>query len=253
MSEGGIQNVADVLASQGIPTAGVRADGKEVTMPPGVDASTLEALKAQGFELTSPTAAQAEAPAAEPEAETPVETDGLSIPDKEVSEVVTLESIQDYAFEFAEKGELSDDSRAAVKAAHNIDDTLLDLVLAGITATSTQNDASLLQQVGASMEDFNAAAKWSQANETQEQINERNQMLKSTEPGVRKLALESIIRASQGEPNHSRSGVAIPPASSQTFQQVLKGAMANPLYSKQNSEGDAFRAQVYKQLETAKR
>lgn len=264
-SQGGVQALESVLTAQGIPVSATAADGTTATLPPGVNESTLQALKDSGFELTSPTAAQGTAAVeSTPETETPASatpetpsSDTLEIGD---SKGLTEETFKQYATEYLKDGKLGDESRAAIMEKHSIDSAMLDLVLQGVAAQQAVGSNAAKEQAfataGIDQAGFDAAALWSRENESQAAIDVRDRMLTSTDTAVRDMAIADLVRSanSSGEPVHERGGAAVGGGQAKAdFSTTLSQAMSNPLYNKQNAAGDRFREEVYAQLQKAPR
>lgn len=267
-ADGIVKNMTITRAAPGEPQSIAPAtDGSDAapSLPEGMSESTLDQLRAAGFQINAPTAAiEKEAAAVEEQAPTEeLSSEDLDLTgDSEESTedaptAMTLESFADYSAEFVKnEGVLGDESREAIMKAHNIDSGVLDAVLRGIQSVRQENAAATLAEVGISKDLFKEAGAWSRANESDDARAVRTKMLQDSNPMVRKMAMESLIAASgvtaKGEPVHKR-GSEITPAEKLSFQAYHKKAMADPRYTLQNQIGDQFRAEVAANLNKLKK
>lgn len=262
-----------------IAAATSEAQGTE--MPDGVDAAAIEALRAAGYDvsapgndkaplsdggdilgnigrkpLETPETPAAEAPVAE---EVQTSTDGLDSLKQEkveapVSDVPVLDTIREFSQEWHDNGELSVDSRTAVKERYNLDDEALDFFMSAMVSHETTNAASALKEIGYTVDEFTTWEKWSASNEQSDVIEGRWEAMRSANATTRKLGVDALKSAfdaaNSAEPSMLRGAGSAP---SEGFQAILNRAMKNPLYEHNGPTADAYRNEINSQLLAAKR
>lgn len=200
--------------------------------------SPEDLAKAYG-DLESKLGAQAPA-AAEPEA-----TKAQGKPEiQEVPKGISQEALEPFHQEWAEKGELSEDSFKQLEQM-GLPRGVVDSYIAGVQAQTAQAEAAIFAEVGG-QEQFNAMAQWAGANLPTERINTLNGMLKSGGEQAKLAAgmMKAAYVEANGSPPKLLSGG--PNAVGEVYQsyaQLMKD-MNNPQY-----ENDpAFRAQVAQKM-----
>lgn len=214
-------------------------------VPPGLSKEQVEALEAAGYSIQAPEGEKQEAEAVEPKSPDEM-ADALNTP--EPAGPLTMESLQKYTEEFATSGSLGDESRDEIKKAHNIDDAVLDQILGGIKAQSQTLAVDALAEIGATWSDFQSWAAWSVDNESEAVRDSRQQQMRSTDPEVRKTALNALRMAAGAdaptpEPELVRGGPSFD-MRGKNFDSILSEAMRDRRYHMQNEEGDRFRASI---------
>lgn len=176
-----------------------------------------------------------------------------SADDKPDVSQVSPEKFAEYSQEFAENGELSDDTYKALEDS-GISRKYVDEYIAGQQAIAAQAENQLLNSAGFdSRDDFDKAASWAKANLTQSQLQEFNDAVTGDDAKATTHALEKLneaYRSAKGSTSSSLLSGNGGNTGSDSFQsnQQMIDAISDPRYQKD----PAYRAEVEAKIKRSK-
>lgn len=194
--------------------------------------------------------AEAEEPTAE---EKPVEEQGAAI--KQVTKDLESKGFNfaDLAAEVQDNGSLSKETRAALNKA-GYSDPVIDANIKAVQHESAQYNAALVGAAGG-QESWDAISGWAQANLTDSELTEVNQILSSGSIAQAKFAIKGLVAemnqsAGPSAPaplvsGRASSGAVVPEGAPVINSRLdLAKAMSDPRYKLRTPEGESFRRYV---------